>query len=228
MLEVRAHVEQCDGCRAEQESLSQTKRLLSSLSHTTPRAELEQLLVVRAERASNPSLLDRIMPPEWSDAMLWRWEGIGSVGSPRLRPLAATAVLSLAGLCLATASVNKPGDESPFGDSPNAQTFAVYVGPTGTLTRVPVMPDMGGSVARRDSGAMPVSLMQGGNVGDVWRDMATPSLPAAVRTGGGLPAGWESELFARDANQSNVAPTGGAPTRSGFNMSIVILSTSGQ
>ncbi|MBC8139208.1 MAG: zf-HC2 domain-containing protein [Fibrella sp.] len=222
MLEVRAHVEQCEGCRAEQESLAQTKRLLSSLSYTTPRAELEQLLVVRAERVANPSLLDRIMPPEWSDAMLWRWEGIGNLASPRLRPLAATALLSLAGLCLATASVNQPGDESPFGDTPTAQSFAVYVGPTGTLTRVPMMPDMS---ERRNTSVMPVSLMQG-NVGGVWQEMATPSLPAAVRSEGGMPAGWENDLILRSTNEPRFAPSVGA-TRPQVNMSLVIFSATG-
>ncbi|MBC7806301.1 MAG: zf-HC2 domain-containing protein [Akkermansiaceae bacterium] len=221
MLEVRAHVEQCEGCRAEQESLSQTKKLLSSLSYTTPRAELEQLLVVRAERVANPSLLDRIMPPEWSDAMLWRWEGIGNLGSPRLRPLAATAFLSLAGLCLATAGVNQPGDESPFGDSPNAQTFAVYVGPTGALTRVPTMPDMGDIASRRTAGVMPVSLMQGGGI---WQTMATPSLPAVTRVGTGMPAGWENDLILPSTTESAVVPTSVAP-RPQFNRSVLILST---
>lgn len=227
MLEIRAHVDQCDGCRVEQESLLQTKRLLSSLSYTTPRAELEELLVVRAERVANPSLLDRIMPPEWSDAMLWRWEGIGNLGSPRLRPLAATALLSLAGLCLATASVNQPGDESPFGDAPSAQTFAVYVGPTGTLTRVPMMPDMIDRMSRRSASMMPVSLMQGGNLGATCQDMATPSLPAAVHSKGELPLGWENDLILSTENESRIAPTM-APPRPQFNMSVVIMSTRGQ
>ncbi len=225
MLDIRAHVEECEGCRAEQESLSHTKRLLSSLTYTTPRAELEQLLVVRAERVANPSFLDRIMPPEWSDAMLWRWEGIGNLASPRLRPLAATALLSLAGLCLATARVNQPGDESPFGEAPSAQSFAVYVGPTGTLTRVPVMPDLGDARSRRvtGSGAMPFSLMHGG----VWREMATPSLPAAVRAGGVLPASWESELILPVENDYTVPPTA-APLRSRISMSVILLSPHGK
>lgn len=229
MLEVRAHVEECDGCRAEQESLSHTKRLLSSLSYTTPRAELEQLLVVRAQRAAAPSLMDRIMPPEWANAMLWRWEGIGNLASPRLRPLAATAILSLTGLCLATASLNQPGDESPFGDLPTAQNFAVYVGPTGTLTRVPMMPDMGEQrhPGRRNAGVMPVSLMQGGNIGGAWQEMATPSLPATMRSPGGMPAGWENDLILSNSDRSAVSPVGSAP-RQQFNMSVMIVSPRGQ
>jgi len=214
MLDVRAHVEQCAVCRAEQESLSQTKRLLSSLSYTTPRAELEQMLVVRAERASNPKLLDRIMPPEWGDAMLWRWEGIGSLGSPRLRSLAATALLSLAGLCLAT--VSRPADESPFGDTPNAGAFAVYVGPTGTLTHIPLMPTVG-DLARPDPNVISASLAPNASVGAAWQTMATPSLPASYRNSRDIPANWENDLIP-PAHR----PT---PSFSRFNMSVVIVAS---
>ncbi|MBC8142250.1 MAG: zf-HC2 domain-containing protein [Armatimonadetes bacterium] len=193
MRAVRVHVEQCDDCRDECEDLLFTKRMLSGLSSSAPRAELESLLVVRAKRVQNPSLFERVMPPEWSDAMLWRWEGVGNLASPRLRPLVATALFSLAGLCLATASVNRPADESPFGDAPTGQTFAVYVGSTGTLTRVPLMPEMRDNRFHSDSGMMPVSLAPE-NVSGTWH-MATPSLPATVRRDSGFPANWENELI---------------------------------
>jgi len=193
MRAVRAHVEECGICREECDDLLFTKQMLSGLSRSTPRAELENLLVIRAKRVQNPSLLERVLPPEWSDAMLWRWEGVGNLASPRLRPLMATALFSLAGLCLATASVNRRADESPFDESPTGQTFTVYVGATGTLTRVPLMPEMRGSYPAHDGDMMPVSLAPE-NVSSTWR-MATPSLPATVRRDSGLPASWESELI---------------------------------
>ncbi len=198
MRAVRGHVEGCDSCREECDDLLFTKQMLSGLSRSAPRTELEGLLVVRAKRVQNPSLIERVLPPEWSDAMLWRWEGIGNLASPRLRPLMATALFSLAGLCLATASVNRRADESPFGDSPTGQTFAVYVGATGTLTRVPVMPEMRESYPAQNNGMMAVSLapenVSGTNLPGNW-GMATPLLPATVRHDGGLPVGWESELI---------------------------------
>ena len=193
MLDIRAHMEQCDACHAECHELQQTKRLLSSLSSSTPRAELEQLLMVRAERATNPKPLDRILPPEWSDAMLWRFEGIGNLASPRLRPLAATALLSLTGLCLATATVNRPVDESPFGNDSTGQLFAVYVGPTGTLTRIPIAPDMYDSAPLPSNVAVPSSFSGAGNAfTSGWQTMATPVLPVAYRRENQLPVSWQS------------------------------------
>ncbi len=224
MQEVRDHVEQCDGCRAEQDSLLQTKRLLSSLSYTTPRAELEQLLVVRAERAANPPLLDRILPPEWTDAMLWRWEGVGNMGSPRLRPLAATALLSLAGLCLATASVSRPGDESPFGNTPNSHTFAVYVGPTGTLTRVPTMPEFADSIRRQNQVGISSSLASTESLGGAWQTMATPSLPASLRDDSETPPGWENAPMLSPENGAG-GGTIMSSSRPTFNLSVVLVSS---
>lgn len=185
MLEIRAHVEHCPSCSAEQESLLQTKRLLSALAYHTPRAELEQLLVVHAEREVNPPLLSRILPPEWTDVMLWRWEGVGNLGSPRMRPLAATAMLSLAGLCLATASVSGPDEEGANVQMPPAHAFAVYVGATDPLTRVPVTPvisDMENSIP--ENGAVPVAFSPATATGPVWGTMATPSLPMATNAVG--------------------------------------------
>ena len=191
MRTVQVHIEQCDDCRDECEDLLFTKRMLSRLSHTAPRSELENLLVVRAKRVQNPSLMERVLPPEWSDAMLWRWEGVGNLASPRLRPLVATALFSLAGLCLATATVNRPADESPFGDTPTGQTFAVYVGATGTLTRVPVMPELR-EMSQADNSVVPVSLSPQ-NLSGSWY-MATPSLPAAARREPGFPVDWNNEI----------------------------------
>lgn len=143
---VRAHLDGCAHCRAEQDDLLETKLLLRRLSYQTPRAELESLLLVRASRAANPSLLARLLPPEWTDAMALRWEGVGNFQSPRLRPLAATALLSLAGLCLVSAGVSRPGDEAA-GGSGDAPSFAVYVSPSNMLggggdsdARVPMLP----------------------------------------------------------------------------------------
>ena len=74
---------------------------------------------------------------------------------------------------------------------------------------------------------MPVSLMQGGNLGATCQDMATPSLPAAVHSKGELPLGWENDLILSTENDSRIAPTM-APPRPQFNMSVVIMSTRGQ
>jgi len=178
MLDIRGHLGTCSVCRAEQESLVQTKRLLSSLALQTPRAELEQLLVVHAERETTPSLLSRVLPPEWTDAMLFRWEGVGNLGSPRLRPLAATAVLSLAGLCLATASVSGPSDEGGASEM-TSRAFAVYASPNETLMTVPTAPMISDLSRRPNTSAVqaamaPVSFSSAPG-STVW-EMATPGL----------------------------------------------------
>ena len=191
MSAVDAHVRDCDDCRDECEELRLTKRLLGSLTNSAPRSELENLLVVRAKRVQNPSILERVLPPEWSDAMLWRWEGVGNLTSPRLRPLVATALFSLAGLCLATASVNRPADESSFGDAPTGQAFTVYVGATGTLTRVPVMPELRDAPNGRDPEMMPVSLAPQ-NLSGIGA-MATPAFSAESRRPSAFPSNWERE-----------------------------------
>ena len=105
MLEIRAHTDACASCRAEIESLRATKRLLSSLRSRVPRQEFEALLCSEAERASHP--LYRFQS-SW--LLAWR-EGV--VVFPRSRPLAATAALSLAGLLLATASLETPRERAP-------------------------------------------------------------------------------------------------------------------
>lgn len=102
MLEVRAHIDQCPSCRAEHQTLRDTKRLLSSLALRTPRAEFEDLL--RAEVARTASPLTWLLPA-WLSA--WRE---GGLAVPRRRPLTTVAALSLAGLLMATATLDAPVD----------------------------------------------------------------------------------------------------------------------
>jgi len=100
MLEIRAHLDRCPACQAEHQALRQTKHLLSSLALRAPRAEFESLLLSQAQHMSHPLA-------RWVPSWLMAWRD-GAVSWPRPRPLAATAVLSLAGLFLATASLDTP------------------------------------------------------------------------------------------------------------------------
>lgn len=133
MLAVRAHLGDCPLCRSEHQSLSDTKRLLASLALQTPRADLEQLLLSDADRASRP-WTSRLVPEfvrEWISFQ--RVAGADPFPEPRqqpattgrLRPLAATALLSLAGLCLATAKLSGTHEESPQGFA-SADIFPGY------------------------------------------------------------------------------------------------------
>jgi len=140
MLAVRAHLGGCPLCRSEHQSLSDTKRLLASLALQTPRADLEQLLLSDADRASRP-WTSRLVPEfvrEWISFQ--RVAGADPFPEPRqqpapagrLRPLAATALLSLAGLCLATAKLSGTHEESLQGVAsadifPGYSSFTVVV-----------------------------------------------------------------------------------------------------
>ena len=98
---IGVHLNECPHCRGEYQSLLDTKRLLASLAHRTSRAEIESLLRAEEERRFTDSAT-----------------GVGSIfrGALRPKPLAATVVLSLAGLWIASASLDRPAD----GVSPGA------------------------------------------------------------------------------------------------------------
>jgi anti-sigma factor RsiW len=97
------HLKECPHCRGEYQSLLDTKRLLASLAHRTSRADIESLLRSEEEQ--------RLLEPAASG--LFR-------GALRPKPLAATALLSLAGLWIASASLDTPAD----GIAPGAVGFS--------------------------------------------------------------------------------------------------------
>lgn len=91
MDSIGIHLNECPRCRGEYQSLLDTKRLVASLAHRTSRAEIESLL--RTEGDSR--LVDS------GSSHLFR-------GALRAKPLTATALLSLAGLWAASASLDSP------------------------------------------------------------------------------------------------------------------------
>jgi len=95
MLAVRTHIEECPSCRLEYLSLSDTKRLLASLAHRASRAEIEALLQCDSAPGGASSATGNSP---------FR-------GALRPRPLAATAILSLAGLWLASTAVDRGSPE---------------------------------------------------------------------------------------------------------------------
>jgi hypothetical protein len=108
---IRSHMELCSLCRAEYQSLRETKRLLNSLALQTPRAELEELLQIQVVRRTNP--LARIVPAWVSDWIAYQSAFPVEVNpNSRVRARVATALLSVVGLCLATASLNSTRDEA--------------------------------------------------------------------------------------------------------------------
>lgn len=115
MIAIREHMRGCACCCEEHEALSQTKRLVASLALKAPRAELEALLL-REAASVNQSWVSRF---QWLPAWITdRAEGLTAppatmvapprIGLLRVKPIAATAVLSVAGFCLASATVDSP------------------------------------------------------------------------------------------------------------------------
>jgi hypothetical protein len=90
---ISAHLTECPHCRGEYQSLLDTKRLLASLAHRASRAEIEALLQSEADNRDAGS---------GSPGVLW--------GVLRPKPLTATVVLSFAGLCIASVSLDRPAD----------------------------------------------------------------------------------------------------------------------
>lgn len=91
MAGVREHLGECPACRLEYQALADTKQLLSSLAHRASRAEIEALLQTASSGRSEP--------PAGHRSLL------------RPRPLAATALLSVAGLWLATTALDRGSPE---------------------------------------------------------------------------------------------------------------------
>ena len=98
---VGVHLHECPHCRGEYQSLLDTKRLLASLAHRTSRAEIDSLLRSKEDHRFTDSAA--------GSSSLFR-------GVLRPKPLTATFLLSLAGLWIASASLDSPAD----GVSPGA------------------------------------------------------------------------------------------------------------
>lgn len=89
-LRVRDHLERCECCRREYESLLQTKRLLSSLKPVEPRPEFEREIVIRVRQACHE--------PEWR-RRIGAWWATTDAGT-RVRAAALLAAFSLIVLAL--------------------------------------------------------------------------------------------------------------------------------
>ena len=164
MLEIRAHLDQCGGCLHEYETLRETKRLVASLASKAPRAELEALLLAHASRAPGG---------EWGAfaGRLGQWlVGPSHTGLPlylRPRMLSATAVLSLAGLWLASTALDGPGDHRAsfvpqrggIEWTPAPATLTVSAPPVALVTSGPLDPTPVGLV---DTSAAPPPVYRGG------------------------------------------------------------------
>lgn len=74
MLRIRAHLHECEACRAEQEALRQTRRLMQSLRGAEPRHPFD-LDAALAQRAARPS---------W-----WRLWSLHTLGALEASPLGA-------------------------------------------------------------------------------------------------------------------------------------------
>ena len=126
MQAIRVHLTECPGCRLEYQSLSDTKRVLASLAHRTSRAEIEALLSLESAGSR---------------------EGASAAprgGLLRPRPLAATVLLSVAGLWLASATLDRgpaAGNDYPRSFFPVNTIDAAEMAPGATFVGhgVPVM-----------------------------------------------------------------------------------------
>lgn len=101
---VREHLAGCGKCRREYETLCETKRLVASLAIRAPRTDLDDLLRSGLEQSAPPSLAERFS--------YWWEEKIIGDERLRVRPriIAATTLFSVAGLWLATVTLDGPRD----------------------------------------------------------------------------------------------------------------------
>jgi len=130
---VSGHLDSCSLCRSEYESLRETKQMLASLAFQTSRVELEELLLSSADRSSRRGPLARFVP-EWLSDRLAYWGSLlesapaSSEPPSRFRAVAATALLSLAGICLASASLNGPREEAMASAAIDAAAYPLALG----------------------------------------------------------------------------------------------------
>ena len=124
MGDVRNHLDVCHSCQNEHEALRTTKRMVASLALKVPREELESLLIAQgrkheAVRTESPVYLRMAAWLLGTHPITLQTGADGlKTAMPflRPRPLAATAMLSLAGFWAASASL----DSSAFRDGASA------------------------------------------------------------------------------------------------------------
>lgn len=117
MGDVRAHLDTCRSCQNEHETLWATKRMVASLALKVPREELENLLIAQGRRheAARTESPYYVRMAAWllgtHPITLQTSGGAMKTSVPFLRPgpLAATALLSLAGFWAASASLDSSG-----------------------------------------------------------------------------------------------------------------------
>lgn len=171
---VRDHLEGCAKCHREYQTLCETKRLVASLAVRAPRTDLEELLRAGLQQSAPPTLRERVA--------YWWEERVSSSEQLQVRPhvLAATALFSLAGLWLATVTLDGPHDRRPMPMADFRQTPLVrfvrieyskghfrfstgVMSPTvGGSAYVHALDDMSGSSGLSDPGARtPASTLSG-------------------------------------------------------------------
>lgn len=113
MNDVRAHLAVCCSCHNEHETLYATKQMVASLAFQAPREELESLLIAQgrqheAARTESPYFVRMAAWLLGTHPITLQTEGGMKTALPflRPRPLAATALLSLAGFWAASASLD--------------------------------------------------------------------------------------------------------------------------
>ncbi len=211
--EVRAHLDTCPNCQHDYETLQATKRMVASLALKMPREELEGLLIREGRKHETA----RTQSPFSVRAMAWllgthpialqesRSAALSDRSFLRARPLAATAVLSVAGLWIASAAL----DTSSYrgGASSDGAWVAtangpgvVYGGPQNTVPAPVLVASSGGGLgyARAAFGPQIPQILRPafavwmspsrGDMGSVSPDQAV-SLPI-VASSGLPPAPW--------------------------------------
>lgn len=189
---IDAHLDACPSCRLEQEALSCTKKLVASLATRTPRQELENLLSIEAQRLENPTLRDRVT------VLL---EELGyALRTPLLpKPLVVTAALSLAGLWLATTTLDGPRDWDinravlnavPPSDLPQATilVFSQSPGEPPVFTGVPGAQTVSLPVSQAQIGVLPASLTA---PHDGWRVGKVNGHSVLIRAAAPRPTEWQ-------------------------------------
>lgn len=107
MLAIRRHLDECPSCRAEHQSLRDTKHLLSSLALRAPASGFERHLRAEVEREASRHPLIRWMPAALNADIdtLSAWFGSRRDSGPVLpkgRSFATLAAISVAGVVFGT------------------------------------------------------------------------------------------------------------------------------
>lgn len=188
MLAIRDHLSWCGACREEYEGLNETKRLVASLAFRAPRADLEELLMRDAARAAAhgyglSGAASRLR--EWLQGGTANQPSAASTTRPlylRPRPMVATVLLSVAGIWVASASVDS-GDSG--GPASWQDTAGLYPAQISTVTiisspSVPIQAADGTWVAVSQPQAVYATTIPQGAPGFTTVAAATETTPTAV------------------------------------------------